>query len=608
MLRVFPDTLLTCSMKSLASLNKYFFHYKWKLLPGLLFVAIANLFAVLSPGIVRNVLDDVLQTLDQYKLMANSFLSAEMRHYIFRLVLLNGLLLLAVAGLRGFFLFLMRQTIIVTSRHIEYDQKNEIYGHYQKLDMAFFRSHTTGDMMNRVSEDVSRVRMYTGPCIMYAANLVVLTVFSVWGMARVDPWLTMLVVLPLPLLAGAIYAVNKIIYRKSSSIQEQLSSLTATAQESYSGIRVIRSFVQEKHILRFFGELSNHYRKSTINLALTEAVYFPSMSLFIGLSMLVTIFAGGYLVMHGAVSAGNIAEFIMYINMLLFPVSSIGWVASMSQRAAASQKRIDEFLHTEPAIKAMPGQEEKKPLSGMIDFVDIGFTYPHTGIKALKKFNLHIRAGSKVAIIGKTGSGKSTITHLLLRMYDPESGQIYFDGMEIRDITPVHLREQIACVPQDPWLFSDTIANNIRFGNPGASLEAVIRAAEMADIAKDIALFPQGYETVVGERGVLLSGGQKQRIVLARALLKDSPILILDESLSAVDTQTEKRIQHELVSYLKNRTTLVITHRIFTAWEFDEIVVLEDGSITEQGTHAALLEKNGYYAWLFRHQADLSRE
>lgn len=593
-------------MKHLASLNKYFLRYKWRLLPGLLFVVLSNLFAVLAPAIVRNVLDDVLHTVDQYRLIGQSSLTASMRTYVFHLVLWNGLLLLALAVMRGIFLFLMRQTIIVMSRHIEYDQKNDIYQHYQELDTTFFKTHATGDLMNRISEDVSRVRMYTGPSIMYAVNLTVLTLMCIWGMMRVDGLLTLLVVLPFPLLAITIYVVNKLIFRKSGQIQYQLSTLTATAQESYSGIRVLRSFVQEKNMIRFFNEASAKYRRSAINLSLTEAVYFPSMSLFIGLSMLMTVLAGGWLAMQGEVSAGNIAEFVMYINMLMFPVSSIGWIASMVQRAGASQQRINEFIRAIPSVSDSPQTDTNTVLSGEIQFNRVTFTYPHTGITALQDFSLHIPAGSKVAVIGKTGSGKSTLAHLLLRMYDPDSGEILLDGISGRHFGLQHLRNQIATASQDAWLFSDTIANNIRFGNPDATDTAIREAAAIADVAKDIEQFPAGYETVVGERGVMLSGGQKQRIVLARALLKNNRILILDECLSAVDTRTEQSILNRLEPYLEGRTTFVITHRVVTAWQFDTIVVMDNGRIIEQGTHLSLMALNGYYARLYRHQTTAS--
>jgi ATP-binding cassette, subfamily B, multidrug efflux pump len=395
--------------------------------------------------------------------------------------------------------------------------------------------------------------------------------------------------------------VNRLIFKKSGKIQAQLSAITTTTQESYSGIRVIKSFVQEKNMLRFFNVNSELYRKSSINLSLTEAIYFPSMNFFIGLSMLCTILIGGYFKIHGSISMGNIAQFVIYINLLMFPISSIGMVASMTQRAGASQKRIDEFLHTVPDIVSSPAAVVTA-LKGDVVFNDVTFTYPHTGITAVKNFSFHAAPGQKIAIIGKTGSGKSTLAHLLLRMYDTTTGQLFLDGKDIRDFELHNLRSQVAYAPQEAYLFSDTIYNNIKFGRDDASEAEVMEAARMADLDKDIASFAKGYETMIGERGVMLSGGQKQRMVLARAILKNSPILVMDECLSAVDTQTEKTILANLQTYLVGKTTFVITHRIFTSWTFDQIIILDHGSIAEQGTHDELMALNGRYAKLYRHQ------
>lgn len=583
-------------MKHLRSLNKYFVRYRGRLLLGILFITVSNIFAVYAPVVVRDVLDDV-----QKAVVGHPVIQEEKLQQIFSSVFKSGLLLLGIAVLRGVFMFFMRQTIIVMSRHIEFDQKSEIFAHYQQLHTHFYKTHFTGDLMNRMSEDVSRVRSYTGPAIMYAINLTVLTALCIWGMIRVNPTLTLYVVAPLPLLAFCIYYVNKLIYQKSEQIQAQLSDLTTTAQESYSGIRVIKSFVQEKNMLRFFNNTSEDYKKSTINLSLTEAIYFPSMNFFIGLSMLATVLIGGNMAIDGKVTAGNIAEFVIYINLLMFPISSIGWVASMMQRAAVSQKRIDEFLHTVPEIVSPPAAI-RHDIAGNISFRDVSFTYPHTGIQALKHFNLEVKAGQKIAIIGKTGSGKSTLAHLLLRMYDVQQGSVLLDDVPVTQMQLRHMRNNIGYAPQEAFLFSDTIFNNIRFGRADATEAEVKAAARMADLERDIEGLAQQYDTVVGERGVMLSGGQKQRMVLARALLKNSKLLLLDECLSAVDTRTEKTILENLRPYLADKTTVVITHRIFTSWTFDQIIVLDDGVIAEQGDHQSLMALNGRYAALFRHQ------
>jgi len=578
-------------MKNLGSLNKYFIKYKWRLLLGLLFVAISSKFAVMPGNVIKDMLDQVQQ-----------MLTAKTSHTdIIPIVFKGGMILLGLALLRGFFMFMMRQTIIVMSRHIEYDQKNEIYNHYQQLNASFYKSHFTGDLMNRISEDVSRVRMYTGPSIMYFTSVVFLAIFCVWDMLQVNVMLTMLVLAPMPLLVFSIYMVNKIIFRKSSKIQAQLSAITTTAQESYSGIRVIKSFVQEKNIMRFFNINSEEYRKSSVNLSLTEAVYFPSMNLFIGLSMLCTVLIGGYFAIKGQITTGNIAQFVIYINILMFPISSIGMVASMTQRAGASQKRIDEFLHTIPDI-VTPANASLQYLAGAVAFNNVSFTYTHTGITALQHFSLNVKPGQKVAIIGRTGSGKSTIAHLLLRMYDTTTGELLLDSKNIKEFNLTSLRTQMAYAPQDPYLFSDTIYNNIKFGKDDATESEIKEAARMADLDKDIACFTKGYETMIGERGVMLSGGQKQRMVLARAILKNSSILIMDECLSAVDTQTEKTILANLQNYLIGKTTFVITHRIFTSWTFDQIIILDNGNIVEQGTHEQLMALNGRYAKLYIHQ------
>ena len=575
---------------------------------------------MLAPQVTGYVIDFVQQRQDAgYKGRANQqdydrlvqwFIhQVEGMQGLTRVVAVCGITILILALLRGFFLFLMRQTIIVMSRHIEYDQKNEIYNHYQLLDAGFYKTHSTGDLMNRIAEDVSRVRMFTGPTIMYLTNLVAIISLSVFFMYHRDELLTLYVLAPLPILAITIYFVNTTINRKSEKIQESLSDLTTNAQESYSGIRVIKSFVQEKAMLGFFRRNSEEYRRNAIGLAKVEAIYFPSISLLIGLSTLMTIMIGGLYYINGGhnIQIGTIVEFVMYINMLTFPVSAIGLTASMIQRAAASQKRINEFLLTTPLVKE-PLQSVDVILHGNVRFSHVDFTYSHTGIQALKDFNLEIKRGEKVAIVGRTGSGKSTVAQLLLRMYDVGRGTIELDNIDIQKINLASLREQISYVPQDVFLFSDSVANNIAFGIDKPSFSSIEKAAEQASIHREIMGFPEKYETMIGERGVTLSGGQKQRISIARALIKEPGFVIFDDCLSAVDAKTEKEIIGNLSSYLNDKTAIIITHRIFSLFHFDKIVVLEDGEIVELGTHQELLAiKDGYYSGLYARQQEQER-
>lgn len=602
-------------MKYLGALNKYFWKYRIRLGIGVVFVFLSNYFNVLSPQLTRFVIDFVQKSLHlpgykepekapQYDVLVQKLISnIQGMSSVGKVVALCGITILALALLRGFFLFLMRQTIIVMSRHIEYDQKNEIYDHYQKLDTAFYKTHSTGDLMNRIAEDVSRVRLFTGPAIMYLANLIAIISLSVFFMLKSDAELTLYVLAPLPVLAITIYFVNNTINKKSEKIQESLSALTTNAQESYSGIRVIKSFVQEKAMLGFFTKNSEEYKKNAIGLAKVEAIYFPSITLLIGLSTLFTIMIGGLYAIYGGhnISVGTILEFVMYINMLTFPVSAIGLTASMIQRAAASQKRINEFLQTGPEIRS-PADAVTVPLQGNITFQNVDFIYPHTGIHALKNFDLEIRKGEKVAIVGRTGSGKSTIAQLLLRMYDVTGGAIEMEGIPIKKMDLKNLREQISYVPQDVFLFSETVENNIGFGLQQASYSAVEKAAKQASVDTEIASFSHQYETMIGERGVTLSGGQKQRISIARALIKEPSLVIFDDCLSAVDARTEKEIIGNLNAFLIDKTAIIITHRIFSLFDFDKIVVLEDGGIAEEGTHTTLLAKKGYYAGLYARQ------
>ncbi len=604
-------------MTQLYTLNKYFKKYKVLFLLGILFVILTNYFRILTPqltGYVMNAIVTFLKGVDNTKYIIYNhnydFLVSKIIHWFTdkpfqNKILYTGLILFVIAIISGVFLFLMRQTIIVMSRHIEFDQKNEIYTHYQKLDTHFYKTHSTGDLMNRISEDVSRVRMYTGPAIMYFINLAAIIGFSLLFMLRSDVKLTIVALCPLPVLAIAIYFVNTIINKKSEKIQSLLSDLTTNAQESYSGIRVIKSFVQERAMLHFFKKNSEAYMDNALSLAKTEAIYFPSMALLIGVSTLTTILVGGLDVVHGVegASIGKIAEFVMYIQMLTFPVSAIGWTASMTQRAVASQKRINEFLLTEPTI--MDDKDAvNKNLGGDISFENIDFIFPHTGIHALKNFSLQIKKGEKIAIVGKTGSGKSTIAQLLLRMYDAQEGTIKYDGVDIKKIKTTSLRSQISYVPQDVFLFSDSIKNNISFGENNVTDTQVFEAARQASIYEEISRFDEKFDTMVGERGVTLSGGQKQRISIARALIKSPQIVLFDDCLSAVDARTENEIIGNLYRYLEDKTALIITHRIFSLFKFDKIVVLNDGAIIEAGTHEDLIKQRGVYFEMYNKQQE----
>ena len=609
-------------MKHLSSLNKYFWKYRWHFLLGIVFVVLTNYFRILAPQLTGYVVNTVVASIKSSDTKTAELKKGEKNYDITvkqvisrfekdpsRKILYAGITLFVIAIISGFFMFLMRQTIIVMSRHIEYDQKNEIFTHYQELDSGFYKTHSTGDLMNRIADDVSKVRMYTGPALMYFINLAAVLGFSIFFMLKANHKLTLVALAPLPVLAIAIYFVNTIINKKSERIQALLSDLTTNAQESYSGIRVIKSFVQEKAMMGFFKKNSEAYRDNALSLAKTEAIYFPSMALLIGLSTLVTIMVGSLdIVNHveGA-SPGRIAEFVMYIQMLTFPVSAIGWTASMTQRAATSQRRINEFLHTKPVIK-----NESDPVStsleGNISLTNVDFVYPHTGINALKDFTLQINKGEKIAVVGRTGSGKSTLAQLLLHMYEPQKGLISYDGIPVNKFEIHNLREQISYVPQDVFLFSETVRNNIRFGMNDATDEDVITAAKQASIHNEIEKFQQGYDTVVGERGVTLSGGQKQRISIARAMIKDPKIVIFDDCLSAVDARTEKEIIGNLYRFLQDKTAIIITHRIFALFDFDRIIVLDEGRIVEQGTHSQLLSLNGYYADMYSRQQEQDRE
>lgn len=600
-------------MKELAALNVFFWKYRFRFFTGILLVIATNYLAVLAPQITGYVVSLVQAKLPggkpvspiQEDLIVSYIadLSASNQFSFSSLITFCSITILALAIIRSVFMFFMRQTIIVMSRHIEFDQKNQVYAHYQKLDTEFYKTHSTGDLMNRMSEDVSRVRMYTGPSLMYLINLISLISFCLFNMFSKDVLLSLYVLSPLPILAITIYIVNSIINKKSEHIQEQLSDLTTNAQESYSGIRVIKSFVQEGAMLGFFKKNSELYRKNAVSLAKVEAIYTPSMSLMIGLSTLLTIFLGGIQAYQDPSKVGTIIEFVIYINMLTFPVSAIGWTASMIQRAAASQKRLNEFLSITPNIQTKVNFTDFSSLLGEIKFDHVNFIYPHSGVKALHDFDLQIQAGQKVLILGKTGAGKSSIAQLLTRMYDPNMGTIKIDGMDIRDLNVRDLRKAIGYVQQDVFLFSDSIKNNIQFGiHQVSENQSLIDATKTANVYQEIQQLNKEFETLIGERGTTLSGGQKQRVSIARTIIKKPSIYIFDDCLSAVDAKTEQSILGQLSKDLEGKTALFITHRIFFSFHFDLIIYLQKGNIAEMGTHESLLAKNGLYADLYKTQ------
>jgi len=587
-------------MKELAYLNKFFYKYRWRLLPGALFVIISNIFAVLPAQVIRIAFDLVNENIALFRLF-NGFNRQELISKIFgQSLLFFGVIVLLLALIRGLFLFFMRQTIILMSRHIEYDLKNEIYFHYQKLSMAFYRRNNTGDLMNRVTEDVSRIRMYLGPAIMYTINTIVLFILVIMSMFNVNARLTVFSLLPLPLLAITIYYVHSMINHRSEKIQQQLSALSSFVQETFSGIRVIKAYVREDDIRRKFNIESENYKSHSMSLVQIQALFYPMMLLLVGLSTIITVYIGGVEVINGNISSGNIAEFIVYVTQLTFPVMSLGWVTSLIQRAAASQKRINEFLNTNPEINSIAG--EKTVLQGNITFKNVSFKYPVTGIQAIKNISFKVRNGEFLAVIGRTGSGKSTIANLLMRMYDADEGQILLDGKPIGQLDLQHFRQQIGFVPQEVFLFSDTIYNNIAFGMTFTEQDKVELAAKNASVFDNIMEFSKGFDTMIGERGITLSGGQKQRLSIARAIIKEPQVLIFDDCLSAVDTRTEEEILNNLSRIMKDKTSILIAHRVSTIKNADRILVLDNGEIIEQGTHNKLMALKGVYFDLFEKQ------
>ena len=582
-------------MRELSFLNKYFLKYRWRLLLGVFFVVASNIFALYPAQYVRKAFDTAKELIEANKNNVQNI------NELTEPLLYFGLLIVAFALLKGIFMFFMRQTIIVMSRLIEYDLKNEIYLQYQRLDTAFYKRNNTGDLMARISEDVSRVRMFLGPATMYPINMISLFSLIVYTMFSINIKLTLFVLIPLPIMSITIFYISKVIHQKSQGVQKQLSKLSTLSQEAFSGIRVIKSFVNEKSNSKRFEKETNEYLNRNVSLAKTNALFFPFMLLLIGLSTLLTIYFGGQEAAAGNITTGNIAEFIIYVNMLTWPMASIGWVTSIIQRAAASQKRINEFLNTKPEIQNH--QHETSEIEGAIRFENISFTYADTGIKALNNVSFEIPKGDSFAIVGKTGSGKSTIAQLISRIYDADSGKVLIDDKNITQLNLFDLRNSMGYVPQEALLFSDSIANNIAFGSQQKPEQNNIEnAARMAAIHEKIISFKEDYKTQVGERGVTLSGGQKQRISIARAFIRNPQILIFDDCLSAVDTETEDHILKHLKEMMQSCTKIIISHRISSIKHAEQIIVLDEGSIIEAGTHKQLLQKQGVYFEMYEQQ------
>ena len=587
-------------MKELSHLNKYLFRYKWHLFWGLVFVIISNVFQIVPAQMVRHSIDLVIDNIKVYRAFGETPAQGKFFNVFAQGILIYAILILVMALLRGLFLYFVRQTLIVMSRLIEYDLKNDIFEHYQTLPLSFYRRNNTGDMMNRISEDVGRVRMYLGPSIMYGLQLFTLFFMLIPIMFMISTKLTLFALIPLPLLSFSIYYVNNIIEKRSEEIQKSQSRLSTFVQEAFSGIRVLKSFTREQESVEKFTIENDEYKRQSLRLTRVQSLFFPVLFGLIGLSTILTVYEGSVEVINGSLTFGNIAEFIIYVNLLTWPVASLGWTSSLVQRAAASQKRINEFLQTKSDL--FSEKNLSPPIEGKIEFNNVTFTYPDTGIKALKNVSFEIQPGESLAIIGGTGSGKSTISNLVSRLYDVTGGEILIDGIPIKDFSLTSLRSQIGYVPQDVFLFSDTIFNNIAFGLPSALEEKVMQAAKDADVYQNIMDFPAGFNTRVGERGITLSGGQKQRVSIARAIVREPKILMLDDALSAVDTKTENTILNSMKSIMEGRTTIIISHRVSSAKLANKIIVLNDGVVAEEGTHDGLLERRGVYYELYEKQ------
>lgn len=578
-------------MKELQYLNKYFKKYKYKFLLGIFITIIAQIFSLFTPEFIG----DSISAIEEYSkgTMGSEAVKSEL--------LINIILIVVTTLIAGALTFLMRQTLIVMSRHVEFDLKNEIFRQYENLSQSFYKKSRTGDLMNRISEDVGKVRMYVGPAVMYALNTVIRFAVVTTHMYIISPKLTFYTLLPLPILAYSIFVISKEINKRSTLYQQNLSKLSTFTQEMFSGIRVIKAYALEKQKQDDFTVLSRDSKDKNMSLAKVNALFGPLMILLIGISNLVVIYVGGIMYMDGAIpDIGVIAQFILYINMLTWPVASLGWISSMVQEAEASQKRINEFLKTAPDIQN--NNAEHSPIMGSIAFNDVTFTYEDTNITALKNISFTVNKGETLAVLGKTGSGKSTLLSLISRLYDVEKGSITVDNEDVKNLNLYDLRNSIGFVPQDAFLFSDSIKNNIRFGKEEASEDEVIAVAKKAVVHNNIVTFNKQYETVLGERGITLSGGQKQRVSIARAMIKDAPILLLDDCLSAVDTETEEAILNNLLEFCRDKTTIIVSHRVSSAKNADKIIILEDGEILQQGTHNQLVNQPGYYKELYLKQ------
>ena len=579
-------------MKELRYLNKYFAKYKYSFSLGILFTIIAQIFSLFTPKLISKSFK-VIESFSKDKNVAISVIREEL--------ISNILLIIATTIIAGFLTFLMRQTLIVMSRHIEFDLKNEVFRQYENLSQNFYKQNRTGDLMNRISEDVSKVRMYVGPAVMYTINTFIRFTIVIVYMYNVSPRLTLYTLLPLPILSFCIFKLSSEINKRSTIFQQYLSKVSSFSQEIFSGIRVIKAYSLEDQHQKNMVDLANESKSKSLNLAKVQSLFGPLMLALIGISNLVVIYFGGLMYIDGTIkSIGTIAEFILYVNMLTWPVASLGWVSSMVQEAEASQKRLNEFLKIEPEIKN--NNPHKSNIEGTISFENVSYTYEDTNIEALKNITFTVKKGQTLAILGKTGSGKSTISSLISRLYDVTSGKINIDGKEISTLNLYDLRNSIGIVPQDAFLFSDSIKNNIKFGKQNATDDEVEKAAKNAVVHDNIIGFNKQYDTILGERGITLSGGQKQRVSIARAIIKNPPILLFDDCLSAVDTETEEAILNNLFEICKDKTTIIVSHRVSSAKNADNIIILEDGKIIQQGSHNQLINQDGYYASLYLKQ------